>query len=335
MKISLIGLFLCLISLNTYASKFPHFKRAIDTTEVIDTLQVQQDTASTDVATYWNEENAVGLDFSEVAFVNWNSGGNNSVSALIHGNFERNYKKALTKWSNSAVIRYGLNAQEGREIRKTEDELLLSSTFGYRPDSTSNWFYSAKLDFNTQFSNGYKYPEKSNPISKFMAPAYLFLGVGAEYSHPEEELTVYISPVTQKSTFVLDQRLANEGMFGVTGAVRDEEGNIVEEGEMVRTEFGFLVTSNFEKEVFENVNVKNRLSLYSDYLNNFGNVDVDWQLNVNLKVNDFIKASIGSHLRYDDDVKYKEDVDDDGDLETFGPRVQFKQTLGVGVVYEF
>ncbi len=328
-----MGLFLGLISLNTYALEFPHLK-VTDTTEVSDSIAVKDSTA-TNVATYWDEENAVGLDFSEVAFVNWNSGGNNSISALIHGNFERNYKKALTKWSNSAVIRYGLNAQEGREIRKTEDELLLSSTVGYRPDSTSNWFYSAKLDFNTQFSNGYKYPEKAYPISKFMAPAYLFLGIGAEYSHPEEKLTVYVSPVTQKSTFVLDQRLANEGMFGVTPAVRDEDGKIVEEGEMVRTEFGFLLTSNFEKEVFENINVKNRLSLYSDYLNNFGNIDVDWQLNVNLKVNDFVKASIGSHLRYDDDVKYKEDVDGDGDLETFGPRVQFKQTLGVGVVYEF
>ncbi|MDT0676574.1 DUF3078 domain-containing protein [Autumnicola musiva] len=334
MKIRLIGLILCLISFNTHALEFPHFTRVVDTTEANDSIPVQ-DTTETNVTSYWNEENAVGLDFNEVAFVNWNSGGNNSVSALIHGNFKRNYKKALTKWNNSAVIRYGLNAQEGREIRKTEDELVLSSSFGYRRDSTSNWFYSAQLDFNTQFSNGYKYPDKTNPISKFMAPAYLFLGVGAEYSHPEEELTVYISPLTQKSTFVLDQRLANEGMFGVVGAVRDEEGNIIEEGEMVRMELGFLVNSNFEKEIFENVNLKNRLSLYSDYINNFGNVDVDWQLNVNLKVNDFIKASVGSHLRYDNDVKYKEDVNDDGDLETFGPRVQFKQTLGVGVVYEF
>jgi hypothetical protein len=103
----------------------------------------------------------------------------------------------------------------------------------------------------------------------------------------------------------------------------------------VRTEFGFLVTSDFSKEVFENVELDNQLSLYSDYLNKFGNIDVEWQLNVNLKVNDFIKANVGSHLRYDDDVKFKEDTNGDGELETTGPRVQFKQMLGVGLVYEF
>lgn len=314
--------------------------RVRDTTEtarfVRDTLSVVKDTADTgQVVIYWTEKNAVGLNLNEVAFVNWSSGGNNSVSGLLHADFERNYKKKLTFWKNNVSMKYGVNAQEGREVRKTEDDIGINSSFGYRRDSTSNWYYSAKLNFNTQFSNGYKYPETDRPISKFMAPGYMFLGVGAEFSAPNEDLTVYVSPITQKSTFVLDQRLANEGMFGVTPAVKDEEGNIIEEGEKVRMEFGFLVRSDFSKEVFENINLNNKLSLYSDYLNKFGNVDVDWQLNVNMKVNDFVKATVGSHLRYDDDVKYKEDIDGDGDLETTGPRVQFKQMLGVGMVYEF
>jgi hypothetical protein len=334
MKIRLLSALLCLFSTTSFASAFYQTTIIPDTTRAGDDNAVQ-DSVETDVVTYWDEKNAVGLDFNEVAFVNWSSGGNNSVSALIHGDFERNYKKKLTNWKNSAVIRYGINAQEGREIRKTEDELVFSSSFGYRRDSTSNFYYSARMDFNTQFTNGYRYPETDIPISKFMAPGYLFLGVGAEFSHPEEDLTVYLSPITQKSTFVLDQRLANEGMFGVTPAVRDEDGNLIEEGESVRTEFGLQFTNRFSKEVFENVNLKHRLNLYSDYLNKFGNIDVDWQINVNLKVNDFIKANVGSQIRYDDDVKYKEDFDGDGELETTGPRLQFKQTLGVGVVYEF
>lgn len=288
-----------------------------------------------EVMVFWTEKNAVGVNFNEVAFVNWNAGGNNSISALFHGNFERKYQKKLLSWKSSATVRYGLNAQEGRELRKTEDQLAVNSTFGYRRDSTSNFRYSAKLNFNTQFANGYRYPDTERPISKFMAPGYLFLGIGTEYTHPEEDLTIYLSPITQKSTFVLDRTLANEGMFGVTPAIRDEEGNIIEDGEKVRTEFGVLLTSGYTKKVFTNIELDNQLSLYSDYLNKFGNVDVDWQLNVNMVVNNFVKASVGSHLRYDDDVKIKEDIDGDGDLETLGPRIQFKQMLGVGVVYEF
>lgn len=331
----LLIIFLVLFSVFPASAKEFHIKLSdttqTDTTIVDSTLtdEVQE------VIVFWSEKNAVGMNFNEVAFVNWNAGGTNSISAAFYGNFERKYTKDLLSWKTNASIKYGLNAQEGREIRKTEDQFQLNSTAGYRRDSTSNFRYSAKFNFNTQFAYGYRYPDTEKPISKFMAPAYAFLGVGMEYTHPEEELAIYLSPITEKSTFVLDQFLANDGMFGVEPAVRDEEGNIIKEGEMHRTEFGVLFTSSFSKEIFTNIQIDNQLSLYSDYLNNFGNVDVDWELNVNLVVNDFVKATVGSHLKYDDDVKVREDLDGDGKLENLGPRIQFKQMLGVGVVYEF
>jgi len=330
MKFQTLLFLTCITTLISSASEFKNF--AVNDT----TATVAKDTTDSDsMLIYWTEKNTFGLNLSEVAFVNWNSGGNNSVSALFYANFQRDFEKDHTIWKNSATMRYGINAQEGREIRKTEDELRFSSSFGFRKDSISNWYYSARFSFNTQFSNGYKYPDTEVPISQFMAPGYTFLGGGTEFSHPEEELTVYLSPITFKSTFVLDQKLANEGMFGVEPAVTDELGNIIKEGEKLRTEFGFLVTSDFSKEVFDNINLNNQLSLYSDYLNNFGNIDVDWQLAVNMKVNDFVKANVGAHIRYDDDVKFKEDTNNDGKLETSGARIQLKQMLGVGVVYEF
>lgn len=302
---------------------------------ISDTIAVDTTRVIQEKITYWKKVNKVGMNLSEVAFVNWNSGGNNSVSALMHATFGRKFKKELLNWSTTVAVKYGLNAQEGRELRKTEDNLEINSNFGYRRDSVSNWYYSAKLNFNTQFTYGYRYPNTSEAISKFMAPGYAFIGVGTEYSSPSEDLTIYVSPVTEKSTFVLDQRLANEGMFGVTPAVKDEEGNIIQKGEKIRTEFGFLVSSGFSKQIFENIGLNNQLRLYSDYLNKFGNIDVDWELNLDLKVNEYVKANVGSHLKYDDDVKFKKDLDGDGTLETGGPRIQFKQLLGVGLVYQF
>lgn len=330
MKLKILLFLICITSLKSLASDY-EYSVVTDTTSA-----AAKDTTNTDsMMIYWTEKNTFGVNLSEVAFVNWNAGGNNSVSALFYANFQRNFEKDLTIWKNSASLRYGINAQEGREIRKTEDEMRINSSFGFRQDSTSNWYYSGKFSFNSQFSNGYKYPDTEVAISRFMAPGYTFLGAGTEFSHPEEDLTVYLSPITFKSTFVLDQRLANEGSFGVEPAVTDELGNILKEGENVRTEFGFLVTSGFSKEVWENIDLNNQLSLYSDYLNKFGNIDVDWQMTVNMKVNEFVKANVGSHIRYDDDVKFKEDTNGDGKLETSGPRVQLKQMLGVGVVYEF
>lgn len=300
-----------------------------------DTVDLDSVSGTQEVMIFWTKKNSVGVNFNEVAFVNWNAGGNNSISALFHGNFERTYTRDLLNWKNVASFRYGLNAQEGRELRKSDDELSFTSTAGYLRDSTSNFRYSAKFSFNTQFANGYRYPNTDRPISKFMAPGYSFLGIGTEYTHPDKDLTIYLSPLTMKSTFVLDRKMANEGMFGVTPAIRDEEGNIIQDGERVRMELGILLTSGYTAEIFENVKLENQLTLYTDYLNKFGNIDVDWQLNVDMKINDFIKASVGTHVRYDDDVKVKEDVDGDGKLEELGPKIQFKQMLGVGVVYEF
>ena len=90
------------------------------------------------VPSFWTKINRLGINFSEVAFVNWNAGGENSVSALGNVRFERNYKFRYIKWDNYLQMRYGLNAQEERKLRKTDDAIKMSSTFGYRRDTISN-----------------------------------------------------------------------------------------------------------------------------------------------------------------------------------------------------
>ncbi|WP_298793219.1 DUF3078 domain-containing protein [uncultured Allomuricauda sp.] len=273
---------------------------------------------------FWTKTNEFGLNINEVAFVNWNAGGDNSVSALASMSFNRNYKFRYLNWKNELRLRYGLNAQEGRQLRKTDDQIRLASTIGFRKDTITNWYYSVKTSFNTQFSNGYKYPDRDTPISRFMAPGYLFLGVGTSYIPEGRKFNLYISPVTQKATFVLDEDLSNQGVFGV------------DPGEHLFMEIGFLVTNSWEKEVLKNVFMNHRISLYTDYLLSFGNIDVDWELNFNLKVNKFINANIGTHLIFDDDIKFDEVTDADGTVIDPGiPKIQFKQLLGVGLNYAF
>ncbi|WP_425235349.1 DUF3078 domain-containing protein [Ulvibacterium sp.] len=288
------------------------------------------------VPSFWTRLNKLGLNLSEVAFVNWNAGGNNSVSALGNASFARNYKFRYIQWDNELRFRYGINVQEGQQIRKTDDLIRFSSTFGYQRDTISNWYYSVKANFNTQFSNGFKYPDRSTPISRFMAPGYSFLGAGTSYITKDQRFNLYISPVTQKATFVLDQDLADRGAFGVQKAIFDADGNMIQQGENVFLEFGFLVNHTWETQVFKNMGLKHRLNLYTDYLRRFGNVDVDWELNFNLKVNEYIVTTIGTHLIYDDDILFDEQVNADGVVIDPGePKLQFKQLLGVGVSYDF
>lgn len=286
-----------------------------------------------DTISYWSKENKVGLDISQITFVNWNAGGNNSISGLIKGQFIRTYTKENINWKNELIMRYGINKQESQEVRKTDDQFSFNSTFGYKRDTITNWYYAGKFNFNTQFANGYAYPNVDLAISRPFAPAYTFLGIGAEYSRKDLNLNFYLSPLTQKTTMVFDQRLANQGAFGVEKAVYDEFGTLIREGKNIRNETGILVTNQWKREIFENINFENRIALYTDYINNFGNIDIDWQIQLDLTVNQYVKANIGTHLVYDDDIKSKEE---EGGVQVVkGPKIQLKQLLGLGVVYQF
>ena len=282
---------------------------------------------------YWSKKNTVGFDISEVAFVNWNAGGTSSISGLLKGKFIRDYTQINYKWSNELIFRYGMNKQDGKDLKKTDDALQFNSTFGYRKDSLTNWYHSAKFNFNTQFMNGYAYPNTSKAISKPFAPAYIFMGVGAENINNEKKRIFSISPFTFKTTFVLDQKLADQGAFGVEKATYDLDGNLLTHGEKSKMELGFLITNKYKKEVFKNIILENRLSLYSDYINRFGNIDVNCDIQVELVVNQYVKANIGAHIIYDDDIKSKREVA--GIQVTEGPKTQLRQAIGVGLQYVF
>ena len=52
-----------------------------------------------------------------------------------------------------------------------------------------------------------------------------------------------------------------------------------------------------------------------------------------MTVNEYVKANIGAHIIYDDDIKATEEVN--GEQIQVGPKLQLKQMLGVGVTYTF
>lgn len=285
---------------------------------------------------FWQRIQEFELQLSEVAFVNWNAGGENAISANGRLHLARNYKFRYFQWDNDLDMRFGWNAQEGRQWQKTDDAIRMSSTVGYRRDTISAWFYSVKFNFNTQFANGYKYPDRSNPISRFMSPGYLFFGAGTSFIPDDKKFNLYISPLTFKGTYVIDQRLANQGAFGVKKALIDAEGNIIQPGENHFTELGILLTNKWDFPLMENIDVSSDLTLYTDYLRRFGNIDVFWTLNFRFKVNDFINATLLTQIIYDDDIKFNRQVAPDGlVLNPGGARIQFRHQLGVGLNYKF
>ena len=89
-----------------------------------------------------------------------------------------------------------------------------------------------------------------------------------------------------------------------------------------------ILSANFKKDIFKNVNLKSRFDLYSNYLENPQNVDVFWTNVLTLKVNKFLNVTYNFDLIYDDDVRI------------FGPngdaaRTQIKSLLSVNFTTKF
>jgi hypothetical protein len=84
----------------------------------------------------------------------------------------------------------------------------------------------------------------------------------------------------------------------------------------------FSVNWFYKQEILKNITLENRLSLYSDYINKFGNIDIDYDLTLELVVNEYVKTNIGLHIIYDDDIKAKEEVNGE---QVVGPKTSLSK----------
>jgi hypothetical protein len=272
--------------------------------------------------TLWKFNGVTSLNFSQMSLVNWAAGGENSLAGNAFVNLNANYKSrdGNASWTNELYLGYGLIKQGESAVRKSDDKIDLASKYGYK--ASKHWSYTGLLGFKTQFAEGYDNPgdlENRTKISNFMAPGYLNLSFGMDYK-PNDKLTVYISPVSGKMTFVMDDDLA--GSFGV-----DPEKN-------VRGEFGGFVKIGFTSPIMKNVKLNTKIDLFSNYLENPQYVDVNFDLLLSMKVNEFISASFITQLIYDYDIRY-DIVNDLGEITGTESRIQLKQLFGVGLTYSF
>jgi len=275
------------------------------------------DRSTGDSVKAWTILGTAALNITQAAFSNWAAGGENSIGLGALFNLKADYKKNKHSWKNNLDLAYGfqfLGKGGNARYTKTDDKIEYTTSYGYAV--SKHWDVTLLANFRTQFSNGYNYPNDSVPISKFLSPGYLVAGIGMNYV-PAPYFQVYISPCAGRFTFVTDQTFSDAGSFGL------------EPGKHIKGEFGPYIRSVFNKEVFKNVTLNTSIELFSDYLKNFGNIDVNWNMLIGMKVNKWLSATINTQLLYDDDVMIKVS-------ETrSGPRTQFKEVIGVGLSYTF
>ncbi len=283
--------------------------------------------------TYWKSRGLGSVTLSQVSLTNWAAGGQNSASVNGVVSLSADRMKDRGKWENSLDIAYGLIKQGTKDPDKSDDKFNLVTKYSYRINKNGKkWFFNGLFDFRSQFDEGFDPEDDSTLISDFLAPGYLTTSFGISYD-PSKKLSFSYQPFTGKFTIVRIQELADKGDYGVDPATRDADGNIITPGKNVRGEFGSFFRAKYLAESFES-----RLELFSSYNENFGNVDVNWQNTLVVKVTKVLSTNFFSQLIYDDDIKIGADDNGDGVIEEgveFKPRVQFKSIIGIGLTYQF
>jgi hypothetical protein len=274
----------------------------------------------TDTVKAWYLNGTAALSFSQATFSNWSSGGQNSLGLNSFLNLQANYKKGKHSWGNTFDLGYGFNIQgkmKDAKTTKSNDKLEITTAYGYSISKDNKWLLTVLVNFRTQFSAGYNYPDDTTVTSNFMSPGYLVAGLGVTYA-PVKWFSLFMSPSSGRFTFVLDKKLSDSGAFGV------------DRGKKMHAEFGPYIRADLNKDLSKTINLSTTVEFFTDYIEHFGNIDVNWSLLLTMKVNKWLAASIATQLIYDDHVKIKTAPTGEP-----GPRTQFKELFGIGLTYKF
>lgn len=261
----------------------------------------------------------------------WSKGGNSSASFLTTFGYDINYSKAKLKWENGVDAKLGLiyyMPDEGstapRNWHKNSDNVEINSRLGF--SAFKEWYYSAEANFKTQFFLGFKNNNELVPNSSLMSPAYLTFSGGFDYK-PNKKLSTFLSPLSVKTTYVLNPDV-DERIFGL------------EEGQTRRTRLGMSGKLDFADQIFEDVTLKTRNSVFINFGRNndgesqlFKIPDFDTETTLDFKVNQFISTQINMHLIYDKDVESK--WTDGSGVAQSGTRLQVKEFLTIGISFKF
>jgi hypothetical protein len=253
----------------------------------------------------WSKKGIFTFLANQATFSNWQAGGQSNISGNIGVNYDFNYKKDSWNWDNKIIFAYGLTKIKDQDLQKTDDRIEFNSLLGKK--ASGNWYYSAFFNFKTQMDSGFDPAATSVKISHFFSPAFFQFGPGFLWKK-SDNLKFNFAPLTSKLIIVHPHFTDFGPSFGVA------------QGESTRYELGAAVNGYYKFKLMENVYAENILNLYSNYLEDPQNVDIDYQLNIAMKINKVLSANFAFQTIYDDNA-----------FAGF----QTRQVIGLGVNYGF
>lgn len=265
------------------------------------------------------------VGFTQTYLNNWKKGGKSAMSILLVGRGYANYSYNKLRWENSAEIRNGWIKPGDEMIQKNDDKFRLTSRLGL--SAFQKWFYSTELDFETQFFNGYKYPNIEKPISSFLAPGRFLAKIGLDYK-PHKDFSLFISPLTSKTVFVIDTLKIDHTAYGI------------QRGRTAQWEPGINTDVRFKKEFAGNITFETKYRMFINYLEPMERFEMEWENLLNVQLNEYISFRTMIHTIYDRKVLFDR-LDKEGNpvLDQNGqkirePKLQLREFVTIGFSYK-
>ena len=267
-------------------------------------LYAQEPTTENTEKSVWTKGGTFTFLLNQSAFENWIAGGVSNVSGTVGVNYDFNYLKDIWSWDNKIIASFGITKIKDQDIQKSDDRLEWNSVLGKK--AQGYWYYSAFLNFKTQFTDDLD-SDTEGP-TKFLSPGYLQIGPGMLWKK-SDNLKVNIAPATLK-LIVVDKALTlpENAYFGV------------EEGKSSRMEFGASIGAYYKFDLMKNISMENILNLYTNYLEDPQNVDLDYTMNLVMNINKYISTTLAYQTIYDDNAF---------------EGLQTRQVFGLGINYNF
>ena len=137
-----------------------------------------------------------------------------------------------------------------------------------------------------------------------------------------KDFNLMLSAFTGKTTFVLDSALSNAGAYGVANGKKFKAG------------LGSYLRMTFKKQIMTNIELYNKLELFSDYFDHPEEVVVNDEFAIKMKINKFFSTNIICDLIYDHNTKnvVKNGL---GEIVSSKAEVQLKEVFGIALNFTF
>ena len=253
---------------------------------------------------------------------NWKAGGRSAFSFLSVLKGYANYSNEnKLKWENSGEIRNGWIRQGGDidQTQKNDDKLELISRLGV--NAFKKWYYSAEIDFKTQFFNGYNYPNDSVPISTFLSPATTFIKIGLDYK-PNKNFSLFLSPLTAKNVFVRDTARIDQTRYGVSANRRSF------------WEPGLNADIRYKIDITPRISYETKYKMFLNYQQPFKQIDINWENTIVAQLTSRISMTFMLYMLYDDNVTFPTGKMGTDGKEIYKPKWQTKELTTIGFSYK-